>query len=150
MATRYETLIDTVVAKIGADVAVDSTKVFANRVADLNDTEMPAYNVVLGPDAPLSELGATNVAYIDWQLILFVDCYVRSILADVDAVFLDMRRNVHRALMADHTQGLAFVMTTIPGGADEPNLDDEGDRKSIVYRLNWGFQIRTSINSLET
>ena len=150
MATRIETLIDTIVAKIGADVAVDSTKVFPNRVADLNDTEMPAYNVVLGPDAPLSELGPTNVAYIDWQLVLFVDCYQRTILADADAVFLDMRRNVHRALMADHTQGLAWVTTTIPSGADEPNIDDAGDRKNIVYRLNWLFQIRTSVGSLDS
>lgn len=150
MATRIQTLIDTVVANIGADVAVDATKVFPNRVADLNDTEMPAYNVVLGPDAPLSELGPTNVAFIDWQLVLFVDCYVRTILADADAVFLDMRRNVHRALMVDHTQGLGFVTTTIPGGADEPKIDDEGDRKNIVYRINWIFQIRTSIDDLET
>jgi hypothetical protein len=138
MATRFETLIDTLVTNIGADVAVDATK------------EMPAYNVVLGPDAPQSELGPQNVAFIDWNLVLFVDCYVRSILADADAVFLDMRRNVHRALMADITQGLPFVTTTIPAGADEPQIDDEGDKKNIVYRLNWGFQIRTSIDDLET
>jgi hypothetical protein len=52
--------------------------------------------------------------------------------------------------MADITQGLPFVTTTIPAGADEPQIDDEGDKKNIVYRLNWGFQIRTSIDDLET
>lgn len=113
---------------------------------------MPAYNVVLGPDAPLNELGPSNVAYIDWQQAIFVDCYARTIAVDADAEFLDMRRNVHRALMADITQGLGpnFVMTTIPAGADEPNLDDAGDRKNLVYRLNWVFQLRTSIDDLET
>lgn len=150
MATRIKTLIDQVVTSLGADVAVDATKVFSNRVADLNDTEMPAYNIVLGSDSPLGEFGPSNVAFIDWEQVLFIDCYERSILADIDAAFLDMRRNVHRALMADHTQGLNFVITTIPAGADEPLIDDAGERKNMVYRTNWIFQLRTSIDDLET
>jgi len=150
MATRIKTLIDQVITNLGADVAVDATKVFSNRVADLNDTELPAYNVILGPDSPLGEFGASNVAFIDWEQVLFIDCYVRSILADVDAAFLDMRRNVHRALMADYTQGLNFITTTIAGGADEPIIDDAGERKNMVYRTNWIFQLRTSIDDLET
>lgn len=150
MATRIKTLIDTLVTNIGNDAAVDATKVFTNRVADLNDTELPAYNVVLGPDAPLSELGPTNVAFIDWNQALFIDLYARTILADADATFLQMRAAVHRALMADYTQGLNFVTTTIPAGADEPNIDNAGDRKSLVYRTNWVFQLRTSIDDLET
>lgn len=150
MATRIQTLIDQVVTNLGADVSIDATKVYRNRVANLNDTELPGYNVVLGPDAPLSELGASNLSFIDWEQLLFIDCYERSILVDADATFLDMRRNVHRALMADHTQGLSFVTTTIAGGADEPTIDDEGERKNLVYRTNWIFQLRTSIGDLET
>lgn len=150
MATRIETLIDQVVTNLGADAGIDAAKVFANRQADLNDTELPAYNVVLGPDSPINELGPANVAFIDWEQALFIDLYDRSILADADAVFLDMRRNVHRALMADVTQTLAFVQTTIPAGAEEPAIDDAGERKSLVYRTNWIFWLRTSITSLET
>lgn len=150
MATRQETLITQIKTNLGADVAIDATKVSSNRVADFNDTDLPGYNVVLGPDSPLSELGPTNVAFIDWEQVLFIDCYERSILADADAVFLNMRRNVHRALMADHTQGLSFVTTTIPAGADEPIIDDAGERKNMVYRTNWIFQLRTSIGDLET
>lgn len=150
MATRIETLVNQVITNLGADAGIDATKVFSNRAADLNDTELPAYNVVLGPDNPLSELGATNVAFIDWEQVLFIDCYERSILANIDALFLTMRRNVHRALMADVTQGLSFVHTTIPAGADEPIIDDAGERKNMVYRTNWIFHIRTSIDDLET
>jgi hypothetical protein len=150
MATRIETLIDQVKTNLGADAGIDATKVFSNRVADLNDTELPAYNVVLGPDNPINELGPANVAFIDWEQALFIDLYERSILDDIDAVFLTMRRNVHRALMADVTQGLNFVLTTVPAGADEPIISDEGERKNMVYRTNWLFWIRTSINDLET
>lgn len=150
MATRIETLIAQVVTNLKADPGIDTTKVFNNRVADLNDTELPAFNVVLGPDVPRNELGPANVVFIDWEQALFVDLYARTILADADATFLQMRRFVHRALMADVTQTLSFVMTTIPAGGEEPNIDDAGERKSLVYRLNWIFWIRTSIDDLET
>lgn len=150
MATRIETLIAQVKTNLGADAGIDATKVSSNRVAAFNDDELPAYNVVLGPDNPVNELGAANVSFIDWEQALFIDCYERSILADADAVFLTMRRNVHRALMADVTQGLNFVLTTIPLGADEPIIDDAGERKNMVYRTNWIFWLRTSIDDLET
>ncbi len=150
MATRIETLIAQVVTNLGADAAIDATKVFNNRIADLNDTELPAYNVVLGPDQPRNELGPSNVAFIDWDQALFIDLYARTILQDADSTFLQMRANVHRALMADVTQTLSFIMTTIPAGAEEPNIDDAGERKSLVYRTNWVFWIRTSIDDLET
>jgi len=150
MATRIETLIGQIKTNLGNDVDIDAAKVSSNRVGAINDSETPAYNVVLGGDDPLSELGPSNVAFIDWNQIIYIDLYERSILVDLDAVFLNMRRNVHRALMVDVTQGLSFILTTIPQGADEPIIDDEGERKNMVYRTNWGFMIRTSIDDLET
>lgn len=149
MTTRIETLIDQVVTNLEADAAITAGSVHRNRAADFNDTELPAYNIVLGPDAPINELGPANVAFIDWQQALFIDCYIRSILDNADAVFLDMRRNIHRALMVDVTQTLTFIQTTIPGGAEEPLIDDAGERKSLIYRTNWLFWIRTSIDDLE-
>lgn len=150
MATRIETLIEQVKTNLGNDVDIDAAKVSSNRVMSLNDGDLPAYNVVLGADNPTNELGPANVAFIDWEQVLYVDLYERSILENVDAVFLDMRANVHRSLMADVSQTLDFVLTTIPGGADEPIIDDEGERKNMVYRTVWGFMLRTSIDDLET
>ncbi len=149
MATRYETLIDAVIVNIQAEAGVDSTKVYRNRVQAINDTELPAYVIALGPDQPLNELGPDNLAFIDWEVFLFVDLFIRTVAASPDQEFLDMRARVHRALMADHTQGLSFVMTTIPAGADEPIIDDEGERKSAVYRTNWVFRVRTSLADIE-
>lgn len=149
MATRYETLIDALVTNIQAEPGVDSSKVFRNRVAMLNDTELPAYVVVLGPDQSLGELGSDNLAFIDWELLIFVDCYLRSVAVSIDQEFLDMRARVHRALQADHTQGLSFIITTVAGGADDPIIDDEGERKNAVYRTNWNFRVRTSVADIE-
>lgn len=150
MATRIETLIEQVKTNLGNDANIDAAKVSSNRVAAINDADTPAYNVVLGADSPINELGPSNVAFIDWEQILYIDLYERSILTNIDAVFLDMRANVHRSLMADVTQTLDFVLTTIPGGADEPIIDDEGEKKNMVYRTVWGFMLRTSIDDLET
>ena len=149
MATRIEQLIDQVITNLEADAGITAGSVHRNRAADFNDTELPGYNVVLGPDTPINELGPANVAFIDWQNAIFIDCYIRSIAANADSTFLDMRRNIHRALMADVTQTLSFVMTTIPSGAEEPLIDDAGDRKSLIYRTNWIFWLRTSIDDLE-
>lgn len=150
MATRIEQLLGALETNLGADVSIDAAKVFRNRVADLNDTDLPAYNLRLGPDSPISELGASNVAFIDWDQVIFIDCYERAQVENVDSIFLNMRRNVHRALMADVSQGLVFVTTTVPGGAEEPMIDDSGERKNMVYRTNWIFRLRTSIADLET
>ena len=150
MATRTETLIDTLVATLQADAAITVGSVYQGRTAPLADTELPAYSIELGQDSPLNALGTDNVAFIDWAQLIFIDCYAKSTAADINSIFLNMRRNVHRALMADYTQGLSFVMQTIPAGAEEPILDSSGEQKTMVYRTGWEFRLRTSIGSLES
>ena len=150
MATRVEQLIDALVTTLEGDAAITPGTVHRSRAAAFADTELPAYNILIGQDVPLDDLGASNVAFIDWAQIIYVDCYAKSIAAQIDNVFLDMRRNVHRALMADATQGLNFVWTTIPQGAEQPVIDNSGEQKTMVYRTNWEFRLRTSISDLET
>ena len=150
MATRVETLIDALVTILEADAAISTGSVYRSRTAAFADSELPAYSIEIGQDVPLNPLGPDNVRFIDWEQTIFVDCYAKSIATAVDSVFLNMRRNVHRALMADVTQGLSFVMTTIPVGAEEPILDDAGEQKTMVYRTSWVFRLRTAIDDLET
>lgn len=150
MATRIEQLIDALVTVLENDPAIVSGSVHRSRVEAFSDTELPAYSIEIGQDTPLGELGPDNVAFIDWQQNIFIDCYAKSVVDNIDSIFLAMRNNVHRSLMADHTQGLNFVMTTIPDGADEPLLDNSGEQKTSVYRTSWVFRLRTSIGDLET
>jgi len=148
MATRIEQLIDALVTNLEADANIATGSVYRTRTTPLADTDLPAYAIELGQDVPLNALGPDNLAFIDWQQIIFIDCYAKSTAADIDNIFLDMRDNVHRSLMADYTQGLNFVMTTIPSGAEEPVLDSSGEQKTMVYRVAWEFRLRTSINNL--
>ena len=150
MTTRIETLLDTLVTTLEADANIVSGSVHRARVEPLADNELPAYNIEIGADTPLNPLGPDNTQFIDWAQQIFIDCYAKSTAVNIDSIFLDMRRNIHRALMVDHTQGLNFVMTTIPAGADEPVLDASGEQKSMTYRTAWEFRLRTSIGSLET
>lgn len=150
MATRVETLIDTLVTTLEADAAITAGSVYRSRVDPFPDTDLPAYNIEIGPDTPLNELGPDNLAFIDWSQAIFIDLYAKSIAAQIDDVFLDMRAFVHRAIMADVTQGLSFVLNTIPLGGEEPVLDTSAEQKTMVYRTGWEFRIRTSIDDLET
>ena len=149
MATRIEQLIDALVTNLEADPAITPGTVYRARVAALADTELPAYNIEIGADVPINPLGPDNVAFIDWSNQIFIDLYAKSTAANIDNIFLDMRSYVHRALMADYTQGLSFIMTTIPAGADEPVLDNSGEQKTITYRTAWEFRLRTDIDSLD-
>jgi hypothetical protein len=150
MATRVEQLVDILVTTLEADADITPGSVYRSRTTPFADTELPAYNIELSADAPLDELGPSNVAFIDWAQAIFIDCYAKTIAAQIDDVFLNMRRNVHRALMADVTQGTNFVLQTIPLGAEEPQLDASGEQQSMVYRTGWEFRLRTAIDDLET
>jgi hypothetical protein len=138
------------IATLEADPNIAVGSVFRTRVEPFTDGELPAYSIEIGSDSPLNDLGPDNVRFMDWGQTIFIDCYAKSIDDQIDNIFLDMRNNVHRSLMADVTQGVNFVMQTIPLGADEPVLDYSGEQKTMVYRTAWQFNIRTAIADLET
>ncbi len=150
MATRIETLVDSLVTSLEADAAITPGSVYRSRTNALSNNELPAYILWVGADVPLNDLGPDNLAFIDWAQSIFIDCMAKSIATDVQAVFLQMRAAVHRSLMADVTQGLNFVTNTIPLGAEDPVLDSVAEQKTMVYRTNWEFRLRTSIDDLET
>ena len=149
MTTAVEQLIDALVTTLEASPNITAGSVYRSRVAPFSDTELPAYSIEIGQDVPMSDLGPDNVAFIDWEQAIFIDCYAKSVATNIDAIFLTMRNYVHVALMADYKQGVSFVITTIPAGAEEPVLDDSGEQKTMVYRVNFIFRLRTSITSLE-
>lgn len=152
MTTLFEQAVTAMEANIAADATIiaDGATVVRARVGPWQGADLPAYVLTYGPDSPLGELGPDNVRFIDWEFVVFVDYYNKLTTPTLDSVLQDARANIHRALMADVTQGLAFVLTTIPQGADEPLLDDSVEQKTIAYRTNWVIRLRTSIDDLET
>lgn len=152
MTTLFEQAVIAMEANIAADATIisDGATVTRARTGPWQGADLPAYVLTYGPDSPLGDLGPDNVRFIDWEFVVFVDYYDKLTTATLDSVLQNARANIHRALMADVTQGLAFVLTTIPQGADEPLLDESIEQKTIAYRTNWVIRLRTSIDDIET
>ncbi len=152
MTTLFEQTVEAMQTNIAADAQViaDGATVVRSRIGPWQESDLPAYVLTYGPDSPLGDLGPDNVRFIDWEFVVFVDYYNKLTVSQIDTVLQDARANIHRALMADVTQGLPFIMTTIPSGADEPLLDDAAEKKTIAYRTNWVIRLRTSIDDIET
>ncbi len=152
MTTLFEQTVAAMEANIAADATViaDGATVTRARTGPWQGADLPAYVLTYGPDTPLGDLGPDNVRFIDWEFVVFVDYYDKLTTTTIDTVLQQARANIHAALMADVTQGLAFVLTTIPQGADEPLLDDAVEMKTIAYRTNWVIRLRTDIEDIET
>lgn len=110
-----------------------------------DDQELPAVAVRLGSDDPVSELGTSNLAYIDSVLQIRCTVYARHVdQAEEARELMRLRSVVHRALMADQTLGLDFVMGVRYGGASEPERDAAGGQIAgrmdclfgVLYRMN--------------
>ena len=152
MTTLFEQAVVAMEANIAADLTViaDGATVVRARVGPWQDADLPAYVLTYGPDSSLGDLGPDNVRFIDWEFVVFVDYYDKLTTTAIDSVLQAARANIHRALMADVTQGVNFILTTIPQGADEPLLDDAVEQKTIAYRTNWVIRLRTDIEDIET
>lgn len=145
MTHRAQQIVDAVAAALAASSSVGA--VFTHRSYSLSeeDQELPATTVNVGEDQPLSELGASNVAFLDSLLTLEVAHLARAdsveqLLTDLIA----MRTAGHVALMADRSQGLNFVIDTRYGGAGAPDVDiSTGPAGQLVTR--WQVHYRMNL-----
>lgn len=151
------TLLVAITATIGANAGVIAAGATAGlgRIRPVDESELPFIGVFYVGDEPIGELGPQNLNFIDWNVNVAVE-----IAFDADAtvspggfqqLLLNLRADVHEALMTiAPTQGLTFVSITAPLGADEPVTDDVGKRKTVSYRSNWLFRIRTTLEDMTT
>lgn len=136
---RAEQIVDAAVTLLDAAL---SAQVFKARTLSLSneDGELPAITVNIGTDDPVSDLGADNLRFIDSLLELRLTAYAQD--TSQSAVLTDLmalRVGVHKALMADQTLGLGFVMSTRYGGADAPEVATEG--AYLAGRLDMTFRV---------
>lgn len=151
MTHRALQIVDAVKAELIAASAVPgavSMSVYRQRTDDLDvsQLELPAACLMFSQDVPFSDLGNTNLAFIDSLLTLQIvivaeggpqDSVIESLMA--------MRVQVHKAVMADVTQGLAFVIATRYGGVDAPTFSTDGDRDSGALISVWHIHYRMNI-----
>ena len=140
MTHRAESIIEAVKTNV-TGLTTTGTRVFRGRVYALADTELPALCVYLGPD---KIIGQYSHAKYDCELTINIEAVVKSSTVQVDTTLNLIREQVAIALQADYTQGLAYVLNTIEGDADAPELSGEGEKQSAALKMEWKFHYRRS------
>ncbi len=109
--------------------------------------QIPALGILTGPDAPAAEY---QTGLIDWELTAFVEA-VAEIPATyttpgsgIETALAVIRAEVHAALMADYTLGLAFVIDIEPGPVQQPILDSDGNLPIGSIVMSFVIHYRTS------
>ncbi len=88
---------------------------------------LPAINIKLGAD----QVQSIHNIQSDNDLIISIEIFVKTSEAEIDNVILQIRKEVQIALMADETQGLSFVLTTLPTIMTAPDVSTE--EKPIAF-----------------
>ena len=147
---REDQILDAVVAKIGVDTSAE-TNVYRDPARELPADTVMAISVVDGNEDPPDFVGN---AFIDCWMNFHLDlitktaqptdrksgakpAYVTNLMA--------LRKETHVKLMADITQGLAFVIDTEPFGADAPEFSGDGEAVIATRRTNWRIKYRSSV-----
>lgn len=103
--------------------------------------DYPSISVLIGSD----DVANKNSAFINWELTVYTDIFIGSKDEDVDALTQDVRKEVHKSIMADYTLGLDFVTEVDPLGQQDPKHSDESDVYTSVTRVAWVVRYRTSV-----
>lgn len=103
--------------------------------------DYPSISVLIGPD----DVANKNSAFINWELTVYTDIFIASKDEDVDALTQDVRKEIHKVLLADYTLGLDFVTETDPLGQQDPKHSDDSDVYTSVTRVAWLVRYRTSV-----
>lgn len=150
MDNLFYTLLTTLETLIKAHPNITASNVALGRHNALSETELPFVGIFLADDNSLGEFGATNTSIIDWQVQVDIELYVSGLAdAAIDQTFLNLRADVHNAIMADPTLGVAFVLQSVPLGASSP-VRETNELKTSSYALHWAFQVRTGIDDMTT
>lgn len=116
-------------------------RVYRGRVTALADTNLPALCIYQGADTELMQF---SQALIDSELTITIEVLVKTSSEQVDTLLNLIRKEVAIALRADYTQGLAFVINTMEGTADAPELSGDGEKPAAAMKLEWKFHYRRS------
>ncbi len=138
----------TVLSKV-TGLTTTGSNVFRGRIYPLEDTDLPALTIYMGSDSPLGENGPDTFSFIDSDLNVNISIHVKTSATQVETTLNLIRREVHVALMADVTQGLSYVHTTLPFGTDEPQLSGEGEKRTAVMETNWAVRYRALYTDIE-
>lgn len=101
----------------------------------------PSLVLAMGSDDVLSE----SVNYLNMSLAVSTDIVITSNSTDLDRDCLNIRVEVHKAIMSDRQLGLPFVINTKFTGQSEPEHKGDADTYAAYMRLTWQVDYRTHI-----
>ena len=119
MADHKAAQILAAIKTILTGLATTGTNVFQSRAYALDS--FPALNIKLGQDAPQS----IHNIFTDSELSVNIEIFVKVSEELIDSTILQIRKEVQIALMADESQGLGFVLMTLPSGMAPPDISTE-------------------------
>lgn len=105
-------------------------------------SEVPALTVEMGQDV----VALQNIAYIDRDLEIIITAHCKQ-TAQYDTTLNLIREEVHVALMASRSQGLVYVLDTMPVGDDAPELSGDGDQPISRLRSTWRIRYRHAVTN---
>jgi len=138
---RAEQIVADVITTL-TGLTTTGDRVYRGRSYPLQSANLPGLCVFQGPDRPQTDTSAYS--HIDSDLTVYVDIYVKSSASQVDTLLNQIRKEIVIALSASYTQGLSFVIDTIEGDAEEPDLNGDSDQPVARLRTSWIFRYRRS------
>jgi hypothetical protein len=146
MSHTVETIVEAVASAIRARVESKGQKVFIHRRMSLSleQDELSAHSVDYGED---ERLDSQYMDAIDSELAVQTTAMTAAATeSEVRSALLDMRREQHRAIMANPRLGIGnVVVTTRYGGAQQPELDTDGEFVVGALTSVWLVHYQTPI-----
>jgi hypothetical protein len=146
MSHAVEQILDAVAVAIRALVEAKGQKVYIHRRSSLglDQDELPAHSVDYGED---ERLDTQYMDVIDSELSVQTTAMTsQPTEAEVRSALLDMRREQHRAIMANPRLGIGqIVVTTRYGGAEAPEIDTDGESVFGALTSVWLVHYQTAL-----
>lgn len=136
------TIGEKIVELIQALPEMESGKVHFSRAYEIQEDELPCISVEIGADTPTDPSGVQSSNFEDSEQMIFVDLYDHQVDAEAMKRIALARALVHKAIMADFTLGLAFVVQARYGGASEPASDAESGLPGWTMRVAFPVHYR--------
>jgi hypothetical protein len=151
MTHRAQQIADAAASLLQASVDLDAA-VFTHRTLALSDEEqeLPAVCVRLGSDSPMTDVGASNLKFLDSLLTVNVVAYAQANSEEeVGEELMRLRSQVHQILLANRTLSLSFVIDTRYQGADAPDIEAIGAQVAGRLESNFAVHYRMNLTSPE-
>lgn len=136
MTHRAESAVVAVAGKV-ANLATTGARVYRGRVYPV--TAFPCLLIYQGPER-IAQRQLSD--FVDAELMVYIEARVQSAADTLETQLNAIREEITVALMADYKQGTGFIIDTIEGDTDAPELSGEGDQPIGTLRTTWRLYYR--------